>query len=195
MDWEDTASRVLMGAGQLGRVRRGELHFEAELRTLAARLNEVRGRVFTHMCDAELGDARCGVNLNDAAFRGTGTVDAVNGAEVRLSGLSGFVEGFFTHGHVEVTTGTAAGFRSVVLAHRLQGGQAVLTLGRKPPETLAAGDAVLAVAGCDRSFATCRDRFANSANFRGFPHMPGNDFVISYPTRGDDNLDGGSMNQ
>ena len=195
VDWEDPANRVLMGAGQLGRVQRGELHFEAELRTLAARLNEVRGRVFTHMCDAELGDARCGVNLNDAAFRGTGTVDAVHGAEVRLSGLSGFAEGFFTHGHVEVTTGGAAGFRAVVLAHRLQGRQTVLTLDSKPPGKLTAGDAMLAVAGCDRSFATCRERFSNAMNFRGFPHMPGNDFVISYPTRGDDNLDGGSMNQ
>ena len=195
VDWEDPANRVRMGAGQLGQVRRGELHFEAELRTLAARLNEVRGRVFSHMCDAELGDARCGVNLNDAAFRGTGTVDAVHGAAVHLSGLSGFAEGFFTHGHVEVTTGAATGFHAVVLAHRLQGGLTVLTLGRQPPETLAAGDGVLSVAGCDRSFVTCHDKFGNTVNFRGFPHMPGNDFVISYPTQGDDNLDGGSMNE
>ncbi len=195
VDWEDPANRVRMGAGQLGRVRRGELHFEAELRTLAARLSEVRGRVFTHMCDAELGDARCGVNLYDAAFRGTGTVDAVHGAEVRLTGLSGFAEGFFTHGHMEVTTGAAAGFRTVVLAHRLQGAITVLTLARKPPATLATGDAVKVIAGCDKSFATCREKFGNTVNFRGFPHMPGNDFAISYPTPGDDNLDGGSMNQ
>ena len=195
VDWQAPENRVLMGAGQLGRVRRGALHFEAEVRTLAARLAEVRGRVFTHACDAALGDARCGVNLADAAWQGTGTVDAVNGVEVRLSGLAGFTEGFFTHGHVEVTTGVVAGFRSVVLAHRLQGGQAVFTLGRQPPETLAAGDAVLAVAGCDKSFSTCRDKFGNAVNFRGFPHMPGNDFVIGYPAPGDDDLDGGSMNQ
>ena len=39
--------------------------------------------------------------------------------------------------------------------------------------------------GCDRAFATCRDRFANVANFRGFPHIPGNDFVLRYPRQGD----------
>jgi hypothetical protein len=35
-------------------------------------------------------------------------------------------------------------------------------------------------------FATCRDRFANGVNFRGFPAIPGNDIVISYlvPGRG-----------
>ena len=39
--------------------------------------------------------------------------------------------------------------------------------------------------GCDRALATCRDRFGNVANFRGFPHIPGNDFVLRYPRSGD----------
>ena len=38
--------------------------------------------------------------------------------------------------------------------------------------------------GCDRALATCRDRFGNVANFRGFPHVPGNDFVLRYPQAG-----------
>ena len=55
-----------------------------------------------------------------------------------------------------------------------------------------AGDAFIVSAGCDKRFATCRDRFANVANFRGFPHMPGNDFALSYPTV-DGGHDGGSL--
>jgi len=39
--------------------------------------------------------------------------------------------------------------------------------------------------GCDRALATCRDRFGNVANFRGFPHIPGSDFVLRYPKAGD----------
>ena len=195
VDWQAPENRVLMSTGQLGRVRRGSLHFEAEVRTLAARLGEVRGRVFTHACDAELGDARCGVNLNDAAWRGTGTVLAVHGADVHLSGLSAFAEGFFTHGRLEVAGGAAAGFAAPVLAHRLESDRAVLTLGHAPPATLAADDPVTVIAGCDKSFATCRDKFGNGINFRGFPHMPGNDFAVSYPNHGDEDLDGGSMNQ
>jgi uncharacterized phage protein (TIGR02218 family) len=35
-------------------------------------------------------------------------------------------------------------------------------------------------AGCDRQFATCRAKFGNALRFRGFPHMPGDDFVLSY---------------
>ncbi len=46
--------------------------------------------------------------------------------------------------------------------------------------------------GCDRQLATCRDRFANVRNFRGFPHIPGSDFVLKYPRSGD-TRDGGAL--
>lgn len=46
--------------------------------------------------------------------------------------------------------------------------------------------------GCDRQLGTCRDRFGNVANFRGFPHIPGNDFVLKYPRSGEA-LDGGAL--
>ena len=36
-------------------------------------------------------------------------------------------------------------------------------------------------AGCDRRFASCAVKFANTVNFRGFPHIPGSDFVLGYP--------------
>jgi uncharacterized phage protein (TIGR02218 family) len=47
------------------------------------------------------------------------------------------------------------------------------------------GDTLVAVAGCDRQLTTCRDKFHNTVNFRGFPHIPGNDFVLRYPKPGD----------
>jgi hypothetical protein len=45
--------------------------------------------------------------------------------------------------------------------------------------------------GCDKRLATCRDRFANTLNFRGFPTIPGDDFLTVYPVEGDRN-DGSS---
>jgi uncharacterized phage protein (TIGR02218 family) len=35
--------------------------------------------------------------------------------------------------------------------------------------------------GCDKRFATCVSRFNNAANFRGEPHLPGNDLLTRYP--------------
>ncbi|MFN7055839.1 DUF2163 domain-containing protein [Hyphomonas sp.] len=34
---------------------------------------------------------------------------------------------------------------------------------------------------CDHRFSTCRDTFANAHNFRGFPHLPGTDFMLAGP--------------
>jgi len=46
--------------------------------------------------------------------------------------------------------------------------------------------------GCDKSFSTCRDKFLNPLNFRGFPQMPGSDFAYSYVS-GDRTHDGGVL--
>jgi uncharacterized phage protein (TIGR02218 family) len=61
------------------------------------------------------------------------------------------------------------------------------------PRTIAVGDAFSVTAGCDKRHATCRKKFGNVVNFRGFPHMPGNDFVIRMPQAGEPGLDGGSF--
>jgi hypothetical protein len=45
-------------------------------------------------------------------------------------------------------------------------------------------------ATCDKRWATCRERFGNGLNFRGFPTAPGEDFLTLYPSEGERN-DGG----
>jgi uncharacterized phage protein (TIGR02218 family) len=62
-----------------------------------------------------------------------------------------------------------------------------LTLLEAPVRPIAVGDGFSVVAGCDKRLETCRNRFGNVANFRGFPHIPGQDTVIRYPNRGDAN--------
>jgi len=44
---------------------------------------------------------------------------------------------------------------------------------------------------CDRRWATCVKIFGNGANFRGFPDIPGDDFLAASPVQGGRN-DGGS---
>lgn len=40
-------------------------------------------------------------------------------------------------------------------------------------------------ASCDRRWETCRTVFANAVNFRGFPSLPGEDFLTLYPGEGE----------
>ena len=56
---------------------RGETAFRAELRGLAHRLNAEQGRVYQRLCDAVVGDGRCGIDLESATYKGSGTVTGV----------------------------------------------------------------------------------------------------------------------
>jgi uncharacterized phage protein (TIGR02218 family) len=193
-DWSEPSLRVLLAKGSLGEVRREGNAFTAELHGLSDRLAQDSGRRYTATCSADLGDARCKVDLAAPAFRGSGTVAEVSATSSFMAdGLDGFADGWFTAGKLTFDTGANAGWSVDVKLHR-NDGVVMIDLWQAPPETPAAGDAFSVTAGCDKAFSTCRDRFDNVANFRGFPHMPGNDFVMRYPLQGEPGNDGGSMN-
>jgi uncharacterized phage protein (TIGR02218 family) len=184
VNWTETSQRVLMRSGAIGQIRRGRLAFVAEIRSLAHVLGQTVGRTFQASCDAALGDARCRVDLEDPAFRGTGTVTGlVRDRGFTAAGLGGFASGWFAFGSVEWTSGANAGRRAEVLAHDVTDGIAVQTLLEPPVRPIAMGDAFTIRAGCDKRIATCGAKFGNVPNFRGFPSIPGQDAVIRYATR------------
>ena len=184
VNWADTGQRVLLRRGAIGQVRRGRVAFVAEVRSLAHVLGQTVGRTFQSTCDAGLGDARCKLDLSDPAFSGAGSVtDMLRERAFLAGGLSVYASGWFTHGTLEWTSGANAGRRAEVLAHDLIDGLAILTLLEPPVRPIAEGDSFLARAGCDKRLATCSAKFANVANFRGFPHIPGQDAVLRYATR------------
>jgi len=181
-DWQAPSVFAHIWTGEIGETRRGKCAFEAELRGLSARLERVTGRIYSRQCDAEIGDARCGVDLDSLAFRGEGNVASVSGADIFMAdGLGGFDAGLFAGGLMTWTGGENAGAICLVEAHRVSGGVVTLQLSKAPAQTLAAGDAFTVTAGCDKRHATCRDRYANIVNFRGHPFLPGNDVLIAGP--------------
>jgi len=192
VNWQKPSQWVLMRKGNLGEVTRSGKAFSAEIRGLAHRLNQPQGRLYQFTCDAMLGDQRCGVSLSSESYRGFGSVEAVK-ANRRLDagGLSNFPVRWFERGRLVWTTGANAGVASEVKTHRQEAGIVFIELWQAPAGIIAVNDQFMVEAGCDKRFATCRAKFANGANFRGFPHMPTNDFVMAYPNPGEANLDGG----
>ncbi len=63
VDWSDPSLKVLTARGTLGEVRREGHAFTAELRGLADLLSQESGRLYTAKCGADLGDARCKIDL------------------------------------------------------------------------------------------------------------------------------------
>lgn len=185
VDWSDVSRKVLTARSTLGEVRRQGHAFTAELRGLADALAQESGRLYTSRCSADLGDGRCRIDLDDPAWRGVGAVTAVDAtASVTVSGLSGFADGLFTEGRLTWSSGPNSGVAIEVKLHRAADGVVRLTLWQAMAEPIGIGDAFVVTAGCDKRFATCRDRFGNALNFRGFPQIPGNDFIVSYPLPG-----------
>jgi hypothetical protein len=107
VDWEKPELFVSLWTGRITRVVRTGGAFQAQVEGPLALLDRVAGRTYARMCDAVLGDGRCGVDVS--AFPG---------------------------------------------------------------------------ARCDKRWSTCREVFGNGVNFRGFPDIPGQDFLLLTPAEG-----------
>jgi len=185
VDWSDPAARAVQFRGTLGEVERSAGAFVAELRGLTERLNQPQGRVFQTPCAAVLGDAACGVDLNLPGYAVEIAVETVLGDRVLdFADLTGFDDRWFERGRLTALSGTAAGLVAVVKNDRLSATGRRVELWQALGAPLLPGDVVRIEAGCDKRPDTCRLKFDNFLNFRGFPHIPGEDWLIAYPASG-----------
>jgi uncharacterized phage protein (TIGR02218 family) len=179
INWADpTMGIVKLACGRLGEVQIRDNQAVIEMRSLAQLLSAQIGRIYTPECDATLGDARCGVNL--ASFTHSGSVNVVTSNKVfTILGAGSGTEGYYNYGKIVFASGANSGIAMQVESY--VAASYTITLIEPMPFTVAAGDTFTAYAGCDRRFATCKDRFSNQVNFRGFPHIPGMDKALTVP--------------
>lgn len=114
LDWTAPELRVRLWRGWMARIAREQDRFTIDLEGPMGLLERTIGRTYARVCDAELGDARCGIAMEGA-----------------------------------------------------------------PAPT------------CDKRWETCIGVFGNGVNFRGFPDIPGDDWLTAHPRGGGVN-DGGS---
>lgn len=193
VNWADVSVRALQFRGTLGEIVRSGGAFNAELRGLAEALNQPQGVIYHARCSAILGDGRCGFDLDQAGYSEERVVETVEDRRVfRFADFAGYEDRWFEKGRFRVLTGKAAGLVGSVKNDRIRTGtsrevELWQALGMAPQP----GDMVRIEAGCDRRADTCRLKFANFDNFRGFPDIPGEDWLMSYPVGAGIN-DGGS---
>ena len=194
VNWQAPGDQhLLLKVQEIGEVSRAGGAFAAELRSFAHRLSQEQGRIYGRRCDASLGDGRCRVDLSLAGRRATGVVMAVEGRDrIVVSGLGGFADGHFRLGTLRFDAGVNEGLTVEVDGNVAVSGGTRLTLWLPLESPAEVGDAVTVTIGCDKGVSTCRDRFANGLNFRGFPHMPGSDFAYSY-VKGESTHDGTAL--
>lgn len=184
VNWQNPDDRVELRRATIGTITREGQAFRAELVSAAAKLDRPRGRIFARHCDAELGDTRCKRDISAEPFTRASVVTSVHPDGIAVSGIGDLAAGWFTGGNVTWLQGGGEQTASIA-DHVMTMDGPRLRLdpgGPMPPAT----STVTLVTGCDKRFATCRDKFANQDNFRGFPHLPGNDAAYAYVTEGRD---------
>jgi hypothetical protein len=123
--------------------------------------------LYSAACRYALFSPQC--TLNKAAF-------AVNCAVTSVVSLSTFVasfpltaEGQYNFGNLEWISGANAGLRMMV---RQSGDGGTVILLAPMPFIVGVGDRLKIFPGCDKTTATCTNKFNNRINFGGFPLIP-----------------------
>lgn len=174
IDWSGSGGRVDLGEGTIGAVETKQGAFTAELAGPTAALDRPACEATSPECRAELGDTRCRVAM--AGRRRfvrlvsiTDQVVTVDAEEPSANAYGG--------GLLRWLSGANGGLESAIAASA----GATVTLRGLPMFGADAGVLVELIEGCDKSLATCAGRFANAANFRGEPYLPGMDLLTRYP--------------
>lgn len=182
VNWRDsTNSGVVMKRGVVGNIRAfAESVLKGELRGLSQKLSQTTIETYGPSCRAELGDARCKVNLAD--FTITGDIDSIEvqrrvfTTAARLADSSSSEAKYFEGGKLTMTSGNNAGFSVEV---KTDDGSGQLILFEPMPFDWQIGDTYSLVAGCDKRRETCRDKFANIVNRRAEDFIPSGNRLIA----------------
>ncbi len=113
-------------------------------------------------CQHVLYDRGC--TLNAANFATAGSVEAADNATLTWSGSNSN----YAQGKLVFTSGINNGLAFTVKA----AGGGALNLAYPMEDVPAVGDTFIVYFGCDHSMGTCRNKFNNLQNFRGFPFIP-----------------------
>lgn len=173
VDWADPGAEAIeLLAGELGELSTRGDSFTAELRGAAWRLEQPVCPATSPGCRAHFGDKKCRVDL--AGRTSFATVVACDGGELTLDRSIGDE---YLLGRLRYLRGANCGLSTTIIA--ISG--AAVRVRDLPRELVEIGFRVELRHGCDKRFATCVTRFDNAVNFRGEPHLPGNDLLTRFP--------------
>ncbi len=193
VDWERPHLREILFSGTFGEIKRHDGCFEVELRSIAEKLNTPVGRSIKRKCDCDLGDEKCGFNLKKPGFSfETQVAPGSQGPDIVIENPEGGENGWFEKGTIKWLSGKNFGRIYVIRSDISLGVNRTITLWQEPLLQYKIGDRFILSSGCDKTAKMCAEKFKNIINFRGFPHIPGDDWVIAYPKDGDIN-DGGKQ--
>lgn len=172
VDWSSLDHHTLY-TGQIGRIEDDTTQFAAELRSSKSLLEQDLVPRTSPTCRAEFCGRGCG--LSAVRYSSLHTLEGIDleANRVRFDGID-------AEAHVDGRLRFLAGPQTGVAFGVIDADSGWLMLDRPLVAGTATGTRAELREGCDHTIATCAGRFANAANFRGEPFLPGNDLLARY---------------
>ncbi|MBL1406823.1 MAG: DUF2163 domain-containing protein [Rhizobiales bacterium] len=195
VNWNEPSQHALMRTLIMGDIFQSDTVFKASVKSQTSLLDQTKNRRYQKLCSAQLGDKNCKVLLGNS-LKKTGVVRIIISSQIlEVSGIDTYSSGWFRSGEFKLLTGSNAGRKVKIAEHiaPLEGANnSILHLWEGLPEGMTIDDTFEIIPGCDKHFSTCKAKFSNGNNFRGFPHMPDAEYVMSYASVSEQ-MDGGPI--
>lgn len=178
-----SVGRLPLRTSWIGEIVLKGVQFQADLRGIAQKLQQVFIQTTSLECRWRFADSRCG--LDPALFTRTVTVTSVESKDTFTASISGPDQNRFQWGLATWLTGNNAGVEMEIIRNFNTRIQLFLPM----PFTINVGDQVRMIYGCDKTYTTCNSVYENVRRHGGEPFLASSDLLISYPVSIDDGED------
>jgi len=165
---------------RIGEIEISDNTFKAELRGKTDLLQKNICELCTPECRAELGDARCKVDLSDSdqTYWYSGAVTEVTNRKSFIDeNVPSYADDVFTSGKL-TWNGSGDNANREIEVKTFDPDTGAFELYEAMPNDIEIGDEFTVTFGCDKDIETCKSRFNNVKNFRGEPFVPGWDRLM-----------------
>lgn len=160
LNYKDPSQGIIsLCSGTFGKITLNNGRFIVEIRGLSAKLEQNVVELYSSTCRAQFCDDKCKIDAKKFSKVSIVT-QVIDEKKFKDTNLTESDE-YYKHGIVKFST-----FEAIVKEYKDQ----VVTL--FTAHEISAGDQYSILAGCDKTFSTCQNKFNNAVNFRGEPHIP-----------------------
>lgn len=198
VNYTDLSQGILpLMSGFWGECQLHDNHYTTEFRSLSQTLQQTVGELYSTTCRAQLGDARCRVNLAELTVEGV-VANVKNASTFSVQGFDQPPQ-YFQYGLLTWKQGKNAGLSMEVkaflpdnkitvreednnpLADTENHQKNIFYLVQPMPYPIEVGDIFSVYSGCAKTLSLCKNRFHNVINFRAEPFIPGLDRMLRMP--------------
>jgi len=162
--------KIFLLSGKISRIEYKDDIFIAHIDGIKNELNHTIGNTYSPRCRARFCDHKCKLSKEDYTY--SATIDHIvdkNTFTTSDKEICDKSDEYFTNGVVTFAT------KELEIVQFSNG---TFVLLEPIPQNIAVGDEFTVLAGCDKVFRTCCERFNNAINFRGEPHLPNSNIML-----------------